>query len=54
MRFLYFALAFYPNANKTQIVSSILHLYLLSHFGKFSVLFKDYENIFSKYDHHVS
>ena len=53
MCFLYFTLAFYPNANATQIVLPILHLDFLFYFGKFGVLFKDYEKIFSKFDHHI-
>ena len=51
--FLYFALAFYPNAKATQIVLPILHFDFSSYFGKFGVLSKDYI-IFSKYDYYDS
>ena len=36
-----------------QIVLLILHFVFSSHFGKFGVLFKDYENIFSKCAHNA-
>ena len=49
MHFLYIALAFNPQANKTQIV--ILHLHVVFYFGKFGVLFTDSENISQKCNH---
>ena len=52
MRFVDFALAFYPNANKTQIVLPIFHLDFIFNFCKFGVLLTDYEIMFSKFVHH--
>ena len=49
MRFLYFALAFYSNAD----ISTHITLRFFFHFGKFGVLFTDYGKIFSKFDHHI-
>ena len=58
MRVLYFALVFFlsqrkQNANATQIVLPILHLDFIFHFGKFGLLYTDYEIIFSEFDHHI-
>ena len=50
MRFLYVGLLFQRkyNPSATQIVLPILHFVFSSHFGKFGVLFKNYEITFSK------
>ena len=54
MQFVLPCVGLVSNANKTQIVLPIFHFNSLSFSGKFGVLFKDYENIFSKYDYHDS
>ena len=57
MHFINFALAFYPNVNAMQMQGKEFYLYytliFLFYFGKFRVVYKEYENIFSKFEHHI-
>ena len=51
MLFLYFAWPFYPKANTMQIIVPIHYSDFSFCFVKFGVLFTDYEDILSIFDH---